>query len=100
MQNDVVMEGGAFASSGSPSHCRQQNAISNAGRLAAAARAKGVPVIHVWFIVEPGAPGVTMNAPLFEGLANANALVRGGWGAAPCRASKRSPAITSSRSSG
>jgi gluconolactonase len=83
MQNDVVMEGGAFASSGSPAHCRQQNAIGNAARLAAAARQKGIPVIHVWFVVEPGAPGVTMNAPLFEGLADANALVRGSWGVAP-----------------
>ena len=83
MQNDVVMEGGAFASSGSPAHCREQDAIANAARLGAAARAKGVPVIHVWFVVEPGAPGVTMNAPLFEGLADAKALVRGSWGAAP-----------------
>jgi gluconolactonase len=83
MQNDVVMEGGAFASSGSPEHCRQQNAIANAARLAQAARARGIPVIHVWFVVEPGVPGVTMNAPLFEGLADANALVRGTWGAAP-----------------
>jgi gluconolactonase len=83
MQNDVVMEGGAFSSSGSPIHCREQNAIANGARLAAAARAKGVPVIHVWFVVEPGCPGVTMNAPLFEGLADANALVRGTWGVAP-----------------
>ena len=29
MQNDVVMEGGAFASSGSPGHARQQNVIEN-----------------------------------------------------------------------
>jgi gluconolactonase len=83
MQNDVVMEGGAFASSGSPEHCRQQNAIANGARLAQAARARGIPVIHVWFIVDAGAPGVTMNAPLFEGLADAKALVRGTWGAAP-----------------
>jgi len=82
MQNDVVMEGGAFASSGSPAHCKEQNAIGNAARLAQAARARGIPVIHVWFVVEKGAPGVTMNAPLFEGLADANALVRGTWGAA------------------
>jgi gluconolactonase len=83
MQNDVVMEGGAFASSGSPQHCREQNAIANAQRLADACRARGVPVIHVWFIVEPGAPGVTLNAPLFEGLVDSNAMVRGTWGAAP-----------------
>lgn len=83
MQNDVVMEGGAFAASGSPEHCKAQNAIGNAARLADAARKHGIPVIHVWFVVEPGAPGVTMNAPLFEGLADAEALVRGSWGAAP-----------------
>ena len=83
MQNDVVMDGGAFASSGSPAHCKQQNAIPNAMRLAEACRRRGVMVIHVWFIVEPGAPGVTLNAPLFEGLVESKAMVRGTWGAAP-----------------
>ena len=83
MQNDVVMDGGAFAASGSPAHCRQQNAIDNVRRLAEACRRRGVIVIHVWFIVEPGAPGVTLNAPLFKGLVDGNAMVRGTWGAAP-----------------
>jgi gluconolactonase len=91
MQNDVVMEGGAFASSGSPIHCRQQNAIENARRLAEACRARGVMVIHVWFIVEPGAPGVTLNAPLFKGLVEGNAMVRGSWGAAPVAGLERQP---------
>jgi gluconolactonase len=40
-------------------------------------------VIHVWYIVEPGAVGLEQNAPLFEGVKEANALVRGSWGAAP-----------------
>ena len=83
MQNDVMMEGGAFASSGSPQHAREQNVVENIRRLAAACRQRGVMVIHVWFIVEPGAPGFTLNAPLFEGLADAKAMVRGTWGAAP-----------------
>ncbi|MEM8948403.1 MAG: isochorismatase family protein [Pseudomonadota bacterium] len=83
MQNDVVMDGGAFASSGSPEHCRQQNNIEKTARLAEVCRARGVMVIHVWFVVEPGAPGVTMNAPLFRGLWEANALVRDTWGVAP-----------------
>jgi gluconolactonase len=83
MQNDVVMEGGAFASSGSPAHCREQNCIANIAKLVRTARARGIPVIHVWFVVDTGAPGVTMNAPLFEGLAAANALVRNTWGVAP-----------------
>jgi gluconolactonase len=83
MQNDVVMDGGAFASSGSPQHCREQRCIENIRRLAEAYRARGVMVIHVWFLVDPGAPGLTLNAPLFEGLADAKAMVRGSWGAEP-----------------
>jgi len=83
MQNDVVMEGGAFAESGSPAHAKEQNVISNLVDLAATCRAKGVPVIHVWYIVEPGAPGLALNAPLFQGLKEANAMERGTWGAAP-----------------
>jgi gluconolactonase len=83
MQNDVVMEGGAFAASGSPQHCREQNAIANVARLAVRCRELGVPVIHVHFLVHPGAPGLTLNAPLFEGVVDENALVRGTWGGAP-----------------
>ncbi|WP_299706892.1 isochorismatase family protein [uncultured Tateyamaria sp.] len=83
MQNDVVMEGGAFAASGSPQHCREQNAIPNAARLAAHCRTLGVPVIHVHFLVSPGAAGLTLNAPLFEATLDENALVRGTWGGAP-----------------
>ena len=83
MQNDVVAEGGAFADSGSPQHCREQNAIANIRRLAEVCRRCGIPVIHVWFVCEPGHPGITLNAPLFEGLADANALVRDTWGVAP-----------------
>ncbi len=83
LQNDVISEGGAFAPSGSPLHAREQRVVENVRALAQACRARGVPVIHVWFIVEPGSPGLTRNAPLFEGLAAANAVVRGSWGAAP-----------------
>ena len=83
MQNDVIIEGGAFADSGAPEHAKQQDAVANVARLAAACREAGVPVIHVWYIVEPGAPGLKQNAPLFEGVKEGNALVRGSWGAAP-----------------
>ena len=83
MQNDVMAEGGAFAESGAPQHAREQNVVENIRRLAEHCRARGVMVVHVHFLVEPGAPGLTLNAPLFEGLADANALVRGTWGAAP-----------------
>lgn len=83
MQNDVIMPGGAFAESGSPEHAKAQNVVENSRRLAEACRRAGVMVIHVWFICEPGHPGIAANAPLFEGLKEANALVRGTWGVAP-----------------
>lgn len=82
LQNDVITDGGAFAESGAPDHAREQNVVANVQRLAAACRSNGVPVIHVWYIVEDGAPGLKLNAPLFEGVAE-GALVRGTWGAAP-----------------
>jgi gluconolactonase len=83
MQNDVIIDGGAFAESGSPGHAREQNVVANAAALAAAARAAGVAVMHVWYIVEEGAKGLKQNAPLFQGVKDTGALVRGTWGAAP-----------------
>src|SRR6478672_5461369 len=83
LQNDVIIDGGAFAESGSPQHAKDQNVVANVAGLAAACRAKGIPVIHVWYIVEPGAPGLKLNAPLFNGVKDTGALVRGTWGAAP-----------------
>ena len=83
LQNDVIIEGGAFADSGAPAHATSQNVVENVKGLAGACRKAGVPVIHVWYIVEQGAPGLKQNAPLFEGVKGSNALVRGTWGAAP-----------------
>jgi gluconolactonase len=83
LQNDVISEGGAFAESGSPQHAKEQKVVENVKRLADVCRGKGVPVIHVHYIVEPGAPGLKLNAPLFRGVKEASALVRGTWGAAP-----------------
>ena len=82
LQNDVIIEGGAFAESGSPEHAKEQNVVENVKALAAKAREKGVPVIHVHYIVEEGCPGLKLNAPLFEGVKETGALVRGSWGAA------------------
>jgi gluconolactonase len=83
MQNDVIIEGGAFADSGAPAHAIAQNAVANVAELASACREAGVPVIHIWYIVEEGSAGLKQNAPLFQGVKGANALVRGTWGAAP-----------------
>jgi gluconolactonase len=83
LQNDVISEGGAFADSGAPAHATSQGVVANVKALAQSCRAKGVPVIHIWYIVEEGAAGLKLNAPLFNGVKDASALVRGTWGAAP-----------------
>ena len=83
LQNDVIIDGGAFAESGSPEHAKEQNVVENVKTLADAMRKAGGHVIHVWYIVEEGAPGLKLNAPLFNGVKDGNALVRGTWGAAP-----------------
>ena len=83
MQNDVMMDGGAFAESGAPEHAKEQNVVENIKALAETFRSKGIPVIHVWYIVEDGAPGLKLNAGLYQGVKDNNALVRGTWGAAP-----------------
>ena len=83
MQNDVIMDGGAFADSGSPQHAKAQNVVENSRRLAEACRKAGVLVIHVWFVCERGHPALSQNAPLYQGVKTANALVRGSWGASP-----------------
>ncbi len=41
MQNDVISEGGAFASSGAPAHARKQCVVQNVSRLAKAMRRPG-----------------------------------------------------------
>jgi gluconolactonase len=64
-------------------HIILREGISLGDGLLAVNKPAGVPVIHVWYIVEAGAPGLRQNAPLFQGVKEANALVRGSWGAAP-----------------
>jgi len=83
MQNDVIMDGGAFANSGSPTHAKQQNVIANSRKLADACRQAGVTVVFVWLVCEPGHPNLAQHAELMQGLKGANALVRDTWGVAP-----------------
>ena len=90
LQNDVIIDGGAFADSGSPEHAKEQNVVENVKALAAACRAKGVPVIHVHYIVEAGAPGLKLNAPLFNGVKDANGLVRPPMASSPSRVTSSS----------
>jgi gluconolactonase len=83
MQNDVMMDGGAWAETGAPEHAKEQKVVENIRTLADTCRRKGIPVIHVHYIVEDGAPGLKLNAGLFQGVKDTGGLVRGSWGAAP-----------------
>ena len=82
LQNDVITPGGAFADNGGADHAKSQNVVENVRRLADAARRAGVPIIHVHYVVDPGAVGTKQNAALYRAVKDANALVRGTWGAA------------------
>ena len=62
LQNDVMMDGGAFAETGAPEHAKAQNIVANVRSLADMCRSRGIPVIHVHYIVEEGAPGLKVNA--------------------------------------
>ena len=83
MQNDVMMDGGVWEDTGAPEHAKEQNVVENIKALAETCRSKGIPVFHVWYIVEEGAPGLKLNAGLFQGVKETGGLVRGSWGAAP-----------------
>ncbi|HUC14760.1 MAG TPA: cysteine hydrolase [Acidimicrobiales bacterium] len=83
LQNDAINEAGAFGASGAAAHARSQNVVANVAALAAACRAVFVPVVHVWYIVEPGAAELKQNARLFVDVRSRKANVRGTWGAAP-----------------
>jgi gluconolactonase len=81
LQNDVVSVGAAFGSDSSD-HATKQNVVANVARLAEAARASGIPVIHVYYIVEEGARGLKQNAPIYRAIRDLGAVARGSWGAA------------------
>ncbi|MCC7024292.1 MAG: cysteine hydrolase [Thermomicrobiales bacterium] len=83
MQNDNLSPGGAASESGAVEHAREQDVVAHVRALAYAARAAGVPVFHNHFVVEPGAPGVGRNAPLFASISGGGMVVRGTWGATP-----------------
>jgi gluconolactonase len=91
LQNDVVSKDGAFANTGSYDHAKAQDVVANVARLAEKARQAGIPVIHVWYIVEEGARGLKLNAPLYRGIKDNGAVVRGSWGAAPAEGLEPEP---------
>ena len=83
LQNDTVGEQGAFADSGAPEFASRHGVVANVVRLVEAARRAGMPVIHVHHVDSPAHVDSARNAALFRSIVEADALVRGTWGAAP-----------------
>lgn len=85
LQNDTIHPDGAFKATGTPEHAVEQDVVTNAIRLADAARVAAIPVIHIHHRQSVGATNgrdAIRNAPLFENLAESEAMSTA-WGAAP-----------------
>lgn len=83
LQNDNLIKGGKFETSGAVEHAEKQNVVENIKVIANKAREVGVPVFHNHFVVEEGAKGIGNRAPIFRAIAETGSIVRGTWGAAP-----------------
>lgn len=79
--NDIVHPDGKFAAWGFPQEVVRRNVLPNTQGLLATARRAGVPVVYVKVAFRPGMAGIPQNAPLWQGAAQAEALVEGTWGA-------------------
>ena len=78
--NDMVHPDGKFAEQGWPAEIEEKHTIENTGRALAAARDAGLRVIHVRVTWRPDFRDANLNAPLFVGAADAEALVEDTWG--------------------
>lgn len=80
-ENDIVHPEGAFKDFGFAQMVQDNGVLDKTAQLLAAARRSGTLVIYVSVKFRPGYPERPANAPLWQGLHAANALVEGSWGA-------------------
>ncbi|TMB65566.1 MAG: cysteine hydrolase, partial [Chloroflexi bacterium] len=80
-QNDIVDAKGKFGTQAFAGHVEQRHVIETASQAVAAARDKGVAVVHVKVALPDGHPDINMSAPLFAGVKQLGALIEGTWGA-------------------
>lgn len=81
LQNDTVTPGGKGEKLGAVKHAQSQHTVDHVNELLDAARKAGSPVFHNIFVVEPGAPSIGTNAPIFASIQKNGSVVRGTWGA-------------------
>jgi nicotinamidase-related amidase len=79
--NDMVHPEGKFTEQGWPARIEEKQTIENAAHALAAARDADLQVMHVRVGWRPGHPDANRDAPLFAGVAQADALLEGTWGA-------------------
>ena len=80
-QNDIVDPKGAIGGQGMAAQVQEKKAIENTAKVLAAARAKGMLIVHVGVAFRQGHPEISPGVPLFQGIKQANALLEGSWGA-------------------
>lgn len=81
-QNEVLHPDGRIrlgVAEGAPG---REAVVEAAGRLLAAARRRGLPLVHVRIAFPPGHEGVVQNAPIFRNVVALGAMEEGSWGAA------------------
>jgi ureidoacrylate peracid hydrolase len=81
LQNDTISAGGKAEGSGAIEHAKSQHTVEHVSKLLTTARAAGSPVFYNLFVVEPGAPAIGSNAPIFISLRKGGNVTRGTWGA-------------------
>jgi ureidoacrylate peracid hydrolase len=82
LQNDTISVGGKSEKSGAVEHAKSQRTVEHVSKLLTTARTVGSPVFHNLFVVEPGAPAIGTNAPIFASIQAGGNVVKGTWGAA------------------
>lgn len=80
-QNEVLHPDGKIRL-GVADDARRGAVVAAAGRLLAAARRHGVPVVHVRIAFRPNFANVIQNSPMFRNVVRLGACAEGSWGAA------------------
>lgn len=80
-QNDVLHEDGKIRVGLAAGSTRRAGVIAAAGAMLAAARDRGVPVLHVRVAYRLDHADLLANAPIFRNVAASGAVIEGSWGA-------------------
>lgn len=81
-QNDLVDSRGKFGAHGAAAHVKEKKVLENVAKAIASARKRRLLVIHVAVAYRQGHPELNVQAPLFAGVKEADALIENTWGAA------------------